>query len=48
VISSLHGENYDFSKTPLLFKGSQAWSVCLSAKNSSEDDDDYGALVKRY
>jgi hypothetical protein len=33
-----------FSETPLLFKGSQAWSVCLSAKSSS--DDDYGAMVK--
>jgi hypothetical protein len=48
VISSLHGENHDFSETPLLFKGSQAWSVCLSAKSSSDDGgyDDYGALVK--
>jgi hypothetical protein len=36
-----------FSETPLLFKGSQAWSVCLSAKSSSEDDgDDYAALLK--
>ena len=53
-ISSLHGENRVpppptqplFSETPLLFEGSQAWSVCLSATGSSENE--YRALVKWY
>ena len=37
-----------FSETPLLFKGTQAWTVCLSAKSSSEDDGEYRALMERY